>query len=52
MMGFTLTTMRIFMPVDLGPYAHIRSYLQRIGDRAAYQRAMHKGDPDLVPMLS
>lgn len=52
MMGFTLTTMRIFMPVDLGPYAHIRSYLQRIGDRPAYQRAMHKGDPDLVPMLS
>ena len=52
MMGFTLTTMRIFMPVDLGPYSHIKSYLQRIGDRAAYQRAMHKGDPDLVPMLS
>ena len=52
MMGFSLTTMRLFMPVDLGPYDHIRSYLRRVGDRAAYQRAMHKGDPDLVPMLS
>ncbi len=52
MMGFTLTTMRLFMPLDLGPYPHIRTYLRRIGDRAAYQRAMHKGDPDLVPLLS
>ena len=52
MMGFTLTTMRLFMPLDLGPYPHIKTYLRRIGDRAAYQRAMHKGDPDLVPLLS
>lgn len=52
MMGFTLTTMRLFMPLDLGPYPHIKTYLRRIGDRPAYQRAMHKGDPDLVPLLS
>ena len=52
MMGFTLTTMRLFNPLDLGPYPHIRRYLRRIGDRPAYQRAMHKGDPDLVPLLN
>ena len=48
---FSLTTMRIFMPLDLAPYAHIQAYLKRIGERPAYQRAMRKGDPDLVPML-
>ncbi len=48
---FSLTTMRLFQPVDLAPYPHIRSYLQRIGERPAYRRAMAKGDPDLTPML-
>ena len=49
---FSLTTMRIFLPLDLAPYVHIKSYLRRIGERTAYQRAMHKGDPDMVPLLS
>lgn len=52
MIVFSLTTMRIFMPLDLTPYAHIRAYLRRIGDRAAYRRAMQKGDPDMVPLLT
>ena len=52
MIVFSLTTMRIFLPLDLAPYSHIRTYLGRIGEREAYQRAMHKGDPDLVPLLS
>ena len=52
MLVFSLTTMRYFVPVDLAPYAHIRAYLRRIGDRAAYQRAMKKGDPDMVPLLT
>ena len=52
MIVFSLTTMRIFLPLDLTPYNHIRAYLGRIGKREAYQRAMHKGDPDLVPLLS
>ena len=52
MIVFTLTTMRIFFPLDLAPYANIRAYLQRIGSRPAYQKAMHIGDPDLVPMLT
>ena len=51
MIVFSLTTMRIFFPLDLAPYSHIRAYLSRIGKREAYQRAMHKGDPDLVPLL-
>ncbi len=49
---FTLTTMRLFQPLDLGPYPNIRAYLQRIGARPAYRRAMAKGDPDLKPMLT
>jgi glutathione S-transferase len=49
---FSLTTMRLFQPLDLAPYANILAYLQRIGTRPAYLRAMAKGDPDLTPMLS
>jgi glutathione S-transferase len=52
MMVFSLTTMRIFNPLDLAPYPHIRAYLGRIGEREPYRRAMHKGDPHLVPMLA
>lgn len=48
---FSLTTMRLFQPIDLAPYPGIRGYLQRIGDRPAYRRAMAKGDPDLEPLL-
>ncbi|UHC19673.1 glutathione S-transferase family protein [Methylobacterium currus] len=49
---FSLTTMRLFQPIDLAPYPAIRAYLQRVGARPAYRRAMHKGDPDLAPMLA
>jgi glutathione S-transferase len=49
---FSLTTMRLFFPFDIQPYANIKAYLQRIGARDAYQIAMKKGDPDLVPMLT
>ena len=48
---FSLTTMRIFLPVDLAAYPNIRAYLQRIGARPAYRRAMERGDPDLRPLL-
>ena len=30
----------------------VKAYLQRVGARPAYQRAMTKGDPDLSPMLT
>lgn len=49
---FSLTTMRAFMPVDLAPYPAIRAYLQRIGTRDAYRRAMQKGDPGMAPLLT
>ncbi len=49
---FTLTTMRLFLPFDLAPYPAILAYLQRIGGRPAYRRAMHKGDPDMAPLLT
>ena len=52
MMVFSLTTMRIFMPLDLAPHPNILAYLQRIGARPAYRAAMHKGDPDLAPLLT
>jgi len=52
MMVFSLTTMRIFMPLDLAPYPKILAYLQRIGSRPAYRAAMRKGDPDLTPLLT
>ena len=48
---FSLTTMRLFQPVDLAPYPNIRAYLRRIGERPAYRRAMARSDPDLEPML-
>ncbi len=51
-MGFPLTTMRAFTPIKLDDYPNIRAYLQRIGARPAYQRAMAKGDPAMAPMLS
>ncbi|MES2530752.1 MAG: glutathione binding-like protein, partial [Pseudomonadota bacterium] len=49
---FCFSTMRLFQPMDLAGYPHIRAYLKRIGERPAYRRAMAKGDPDLTPMLS
>ena len=49
---FSLTTMRLFQPLDLQHCPNILAYLQRVGARPAYQRAMAKGDPDLTPMLT
>lgn len=51
MIVFTLTTMRLFMPLDLAPWPNILAYLQRVGARTAYQRAMAVGDPGMAPML-
>lgn len=52
MIVFSLTTMRLFLPLDLAPYPNIKAYLARIGDRAAYRRAMAIGDPGLTPLLT
>jgi len=51
MLGFSLTTMRYFMPYDYARLPNLRAYLKRIGARAAYQRAMAKGDPGMALLL-
>lgn len=51
-MLFPLTTIRALLPRDLTPYPHLLAYLQRIGARPAFQRAMRKADPDLPPQLT
>jgi glutathione S-transferase len=52
MMVFPLTTLRAFAPRDLSAFPHVRAYLKRIGERPAYQRAMNRGDPGMIPMLA
>ena len=52
MMGFSLTTMRYFLPYDLARCPNIVSYLARISRRPAYRRAMEKGDPGMALLLT
>lgn len=52
MIGFSLTTMRYFLPYDLGRCPNIQAYLGRIAARPAYQRAMEKGDPGMALLLT
>ena len=47
----SLTTMRLWMPFSLEPYLNVLSYLKRVGEREAFQRAMAKGDPGFEPLL-
>jgi glutathione S-transferase len=51
MMGFSLTTMRYFLPYDYARLPSLRAYLRRIGERPAYRRAMEKGDPGMALLL-
>jgi len=52
MMVYCLTTSRAFRGTSIDPYPNLKSYLRRIGERAAYRRAMAKAEPDMTPMLS
>jgi glutathione S-transferase len=52
MMGFSLTTMRYFMPYDIRRCPNIGRYLADIGQRPAYRRAMEKGDPGMALLLT
>jgi glutathione S-transferase len=52
MMGFSLTTMRYFLPYDLARCPNVVGYLARIGARPAYRRAMEKGDPGMALLLT
>lgn len=51
MMGFALTTMRALVDYPIDDYPNILAYLQRIGSRPAYRRAMAKAEPDMPPKL-
>jgi len=52
MMGFNLTTSRLFGGAKLDAFPNIARYLQRIGQRPAYQRAMAKAEPGMPPNLA
>jgi glutathione S-transferase len=52
MMVYCLTTSRAFRGMTLQGYPNLTAYLQRIGARPAYQRAMAKAEPGMTPMLT
>jgi len=52
MMVYCLTTGRAFRGTSLDAFPNLKAYLQRIGQRPAYQRAMAKAEPGMAPMLS
>jgi glutathione S-transferase len=43
--------MRLYRAMDLSLYPNILAYLQRIGTRPGYRRAMAKAEPGFAPML-
>jgi glutathione S-transferase len=49
---FSLTTMRLFAPLDLKPYPAILAWLKRLSQRPGYKRAMEKGDLGFAPMIT
>ncbi len=51
MMVYCLTTSRAFRGTSIDPYPNLKGYLRRIGERAAYRRAIAKAEPDMTPML-
>ena len=52
MMGFSLTTMRYFLPYDLGALPEHRALSGADRARPAYRRAMEKGDPGMPLLLT
>jgi glutathione S-transferase len=51
MLVYCLTTARAFRGTTLDDRPNLKAYLQRIGARPAYQRAMAKAEPGMEPML-
>ncbi|MEP3051112.1 MAG: glutathione S-transferase [Erythrobacter sp.] len=51
MMVFQLTTSRAFNDMTIDHLPNLKAYLQRIGARDAYQRAMAKAEPGFAPKL-
>ena len=52
MMVYCLTTSRAFRNTPIEGQPNLKAYLQRIGARPAYQRAMAKAEPGMTPMLA
>ena len=52
MMVYCLTTARAFRGASIGDYPNLKAYLQRIGQRPGYKRAMAKAEPGVTPMLT
>ncbi len=52
MMVYCLTTSRAFRNLTIDGFPNLKAYLQRIGARPAYQRAMAKAEPGMTPMLA
>jgi glutathione S-transferase len=52
MMVYCLTTSRAFRGMSIEGFPNLKAYLQRIGARPAYQRAMAKAEPGMAPMLA
>ncbi len=52
MMVYCLTTSRAFRQTSIENYPNIQAYLERIGQRPAYKRAMAKAEPGMSPMLT
>lgn len=48
----SLTTMRGFVKLDLGPYPNILRYLKDVAERPAYREALRKGDFGMEPMIA
>ena len=51
MMVYCLTTSRAFRGTSTEGHPNLKAYLQRIGQRPAYQWAMAKAEPGMKPML-
>lgn len=52
MMGYALTTGRRMRGTKIDGFPNLQAYLQRIGARPAYQRAMAKAEPGIPPKLT
>ena len=52
MMVWSLTTARMFRAGCLDGLPNTPSYLERIGQRPAYRRAMAKAEPGMAPLLT
>jgi glutathione S-transferase len=52
MMVYCLTTARGVRGTSIDGFPNLKAYLQRIGERPAYRRAMEKAEPGVEPMLT